>query len=85
MRPADWRVHGARVLWGEAGPFSKADFTEPDNTAIAVIQDATSAMNKQDWRWSRSFYAEGNEGLTPLLDFIQIKIHIVGHSPRGDV
>jgi len=28
-------------------------------------------------------YAEGNEGLTPLPDFIQIKIHIVRRLLNG--
>jgi len=41
------------------------------------LQDATSAMNQKIGGWNRSFYAEGNEGLTPLPDCIQIKIHIV--------
>ena len=42
-----------------------------------MVQDATSAMINRLAEWSRSFYAEGNEEVTPLPDFIQIKIHIV--------
>jgi hypothetical protein len=32
---------------------------------------------------SRSFYTEGNEGLKPLPDFIQINIHIVSLLKKG--
>lgn len=35
-------------------------------------------MNKQIGRME-SFYAEGNEEVTPLPDFIEIKIYIVRH------
>jgi hypothetical protein len=42
-----------------------------------VVQDATSAMNQQIGGMELLILAEGNEGLTQLPDFIQIKIHIV--------
>ena len=38
----------------------------------AMVQDATSAMNRVNG--TAHFMREGNEGLTPHLDFIQIHI-----------
>jgi hypothetical protein len=77
---ADCRhVHGVHILWGGADsePFSKADLSEPDKSArLRFKTPQVPSINRL--ADGAAFYAEGNEGLTPLPDFIQIKVHIVG-------
>jgi len=58
--------------------FSKADFyTEPDKQRGGGSR-RHKCHDKQIGEMEALIYAEGNEGLTPLPDFIQIQIHIVG-------
>ena len=42
-----------------------------------VVEDATSAMNKPDWRNQTLIYAAGKHVANMLPDLIQIRIHIV--------
>jgi len=64
--------------------FGNADFIRNRIRQRAVVQDATSAMNKQIGGMEPLIYSEGKE-LTPLPDFIQIKIHIVRRPTKAGV